>query len=115
MISDVWVDGATWNELPWKFEAGTPPNAAARRLGAAVDYLRHVGLEAIRAHERALVAYAFDALGEIDGLRIFGPQDPDRRGAPISFSLPDLHPHDIAQVLDGDCVRIRAGITARSR
>ncbi len=102
MISDVRTDGSDWAELPWKFEAGTPPIAEAVGIGAAADYLRHVGLEAIRAHERALVAYAFDALGEIDGLRIFGPQDPDRRGAPISFSLPDLHPHDIAQLVDRD-------------
>ena len=109
MISDVRVDGSDWAELPWKFEAGTPPIAEAVGLGAAADYLRHVGLDAIRAHERALVAYAFDVLSEIEGLRIYGVQDPNLRGAPISFSLPDMHPHDIAQLVDRERVCIRAG------
>jgi len=109
MISDVRTDGSDWNELPWKFEAGTPPIAEAIGLGAAADYLRHIGMDAIRAHERSLVSYAFGALSEVDGLRIYGPEDPDRRGAPISFSLPDLHPHDIAQLVDRERVCIRAG------
>lgn len=109
MISDVRTDGSDWAELPWKFEAGTPPIAEAVGLGVAADYLRDIGLGAVRAHERALVSYAFGALAEIDGLRIYGPQDPDRRGAPISFSLPDLHPHDIAQLVDRERVCIRAG------
>ncbi len=109
MISDVRTDGSDWAELPWKFEAGTPPIAEAVGLGAAADYLRHIGLDRIRAHERELVAYAFDALSEIDGLAIYGPRDPDLRGAPISFSLPDLHPHDIAQLVDRQRVCIRAG------
>lgn len=109
MISDVRTDGSDWAELPWKFEAGTPPIAEAIGLGAAADYLRHIGLDRIRAHERELVAYAFDALSEIDGLTIYGPRDPDLRGAPISFSLPDLHPHDIAQLVDRERVCIRAG------
>ncbi len=109
MISDVRTDGSDWAELPWKFEAGTPPIAEAVGLGVAADYLRHIGLDRIRAHERELVAYAFDALSEIDGLTIYGPRDPDLRGAPISFSLPDLHPHDIAQLVDRKRVCIRAG------
>jgi cysteine desulfurase / selenocysteine lyase len=109
MISDVRTDGSSWAELPWKFEAGTPPIAEAVGLGAAADYLRHVGLDRIRAHERELVAYAIDALAQIDGLVIYGPPDPDLRGAPISFSMPDLHPHDIAQLVDRDRVCIRAG------
>jgi cysteine desulfurase/selenocysteine lyase len=109
MISDVRTDGCDWADLPWKFEAGTPPIAEAIGIGAAADYLRHIGLEAIRAHERALVAYALDALEDVDGLRVYGPPDPDRRGAPISFSLPDLHPHDIAQLVDRQRVCIRAG------
>jgi cysteine desulfurase/selenocysteine lyase len=109
MISDVRTDGYDWADLPWKFEAGTPPIAEAIGIGAAADYLRHIGLEAIRAHERALVAYALDALEDVDGLRVYGPPDPDRRGAPISFSLPDLHPHDIAQLVDRQRVCIRAG------
>jgi cysteine desulfurase/selenocysteine lyase len=109
MISDVRVDGSDWAELPWKFEAGTPPIAEAIGLGAAADYLRHIGMDHIRAHERALVEYAFAALSEVDGLAIYGPTDPDLRGAPISFSLPDLHPHDIAQLVDRQRVCIRAG------
>ena len=109
MISDVRTDGSAWADLPWKFEAGTPPIAEAIGLGAAADYLRHVGLDRIRSHERELVSYAMDALGEIDGLAIYGPRDPGLRGAPISFSLPDLHPHDIAQLVDRDRVCIRAG------
>jgi len=109
MISDVRVDGSDWADLPWKFEAGTPPIAEAIGLGAAADYLRHIGMDAIRAHERALVVYAFAALSEVDGLAIYGPSDPDLRGAPISFSLPDLHPHDIAQLVDRQRVCIRAG------
>ena len=109
MISDVRIDGSSWADLPWKFEAGTPPIAEAIGLGAAADYLRHIGLDRIRAHERELVAYAMDALGDIGGLAIYGPSDPDLRGAPISFSLPDLHPHDIAQLVDRDRVCIRAG------
>jgi cysteine desulfurase/selenocysteine lyase len=109
MISDVRTDGCDWADLPWKFEAGTPPIAEAIGIGAAADYLRHIGLEAVRAHERALVAYALDALEDVDGLRVYGPPDPDRRGAPISFSMPDLHPHDIAQLVDRQRVCIRAG------
>jgi len=109
MISDVRTDGSTWAELPWKFEAGTPPIAEGVGIGAAARYLRDVGLEAVRAHEVSLVAYALEALREVPGLVVHGPQDPARRGAPISFSLPDLHPHDIAQLLDRDGVCVRAG------
>jgi cysteine desulfurase / selenocysteine lyase len=109
MISDVRTDGSTWAELPWKFEAGTPPIAEGVGLGAAARYLQGVGLEAVRAHEVSLVAYALEALREVPGLTVHGPSDPARRGAPISFSLPDLHPHDIAQLLDRDGVCVRAG------
>jgi len=109
MISDVRADGSTWADLPWKFEAGTPPIAEAVGLGAAARYLRGVGLEAVRAHELALVTHALEALREIPGLVVHGPSDPTRRGAPVSFSLPDLHPHDIAQLVDRDGVCVRAG------
>jgi cysteine desulfurase/selenocysteine lyase len=109
MISDVTVTGSTWNELPWKFEAGTPPIAEAIGLGAACAYLTDLGLPAIREHEHRLAAYALEALGEVPGITIFGPRDPDRRSAAVSFALPDLHPHDLAQLVDRDGVAIRAG------
>jgi cysteine desulfurase / selenocysteine lyase len=109
MISNVTTDGSSWAELPWKFEAGTPPIAEAIGLGAAAGYLAAVGMDAVRAHERAMAAYMLDALGEVPGIVIHGPRDPDRRGAAVSFSLPDIHPHDIAQLVDRDGVCVRAG------
>jgi cysteine desulfurase/selenocysteine lyase len=109
MIANVTTEGSTWNELPWKFEAGTPPIAEAVGLGAAVDYLSGVGLEAIRAHEREITAYVLDALAEVPGLSVHGPTDLDRRGGAVSFSLEGVHPHDVAQVLDREGVCVRAG------
>jgi cysteine desulfurase/selenocysteine lyase len=109
MISNVTTEGSTWAELPWKFEAGTPPIAEAVGLGAAARYLAAIGMDAVRAHERAMAAYMLDALGEVPGIVIHGPRDPDRRGAAVSFSLPDIHPHDIAQLVDRDGVCVRAG------
>ncbi|MDQ6783225.1 MAG: SufS family cysteine desulfurase [Actinomycetota bacterium] len=109
MISDVRLDGFSTAEVPWKFEAGTPPIAEAVGLGAAVDYLEAVGMDRVREHERALTAYALDALSERFGsdLVIHGPSDVDHRGGVISLSFKDIHPHDLAQVLDqaGVCVR----------
>ncbi len=109
MISDVRTDGATWADLPWKFEAGTPPIAEAVGLGAAARYLRDLGMDRVRAHEVHLTRYALEALSEVEGLRVYGPSDPELRGCPISFALPDLHPHDIAQLVDRDGVCVRAG------
>jgi cysteine desulfurase/selenocysteine lyase len=109
MISDVRKDGSDWNELPHKFEAGTPPIAEAVGLGAACEYLSDIGMENVRAHERELAAYMLDALAEIPDITIFGPRDPDLRGAVVSFSLPDIHPHDLAQLIDQHGVAIRAG------
>jgi cysteine desulfurase/selenocysteine lyase len=109
MISNVTTEGSTWNDLPWKFEAGTPPIAEAIGMGAAAEYLMEVGLDRVRAHEEELAAYTIAALSEVDGLRIFGPTDPERRGAAVSFSLPDMHPHDIAQLVDQEGVCVRAG------
>jgi cysteine desulfurase/selenocysteine lyase len=111
MIRDVTVDGFTTNDLPWKFEAGTPPIAEAIGLGAALDYLSSLGMDRVRAHERALTEYAFEVLGQRfgDDLRIHGPQDPDERGGVFSFAFKDLHPHDISQVLDQHAVCVRAG------
>jgi len=111
MIRDVRLDGFEPNEIPWKFEAGTPPIAEAIGLGAAVDYLDALGLDAVRAHERSLTAYALAALTERhgSGITIFGPRDPDRRGGVLSFTYKGIHPHDISQVLDQSGVCVRAG------
>ncbi|MBJ7455456.1 MAG: cysteine desulfurase [Thermoleophilia bacterium] len=109
MISNVTQQGSTWADLPWKFEAGTPPIAEAIGLGAAADYLTAVGLDAVRAHEVELTAHMLDALAQVDGITIFGPRDAAVRGGAVSFSLPDLHPHDIAQLIDQEGVCVRAG------
>lgn len=109
MISDVTTAGSSWAQLPWKFEAGTPPIAEAVGLGAAADYLVNVGLDAIRAHEVELTGHMLDALAEVDGITVYGPKDPELRGGAVSFSLPDIHPHDIAQLIDREGVCVRAG------
>ena len=111
MIRDVTLDGFTCNDLPWKFEAGTPPIAETIGLGAAIDYLESLGMDNVRAHERALTEYALTSLGERfgDDLHIHGPQDADERGGVMSFAFKDLHPHDISQVLDQHAVCVRAG------
>lgn len=109
MIREVYRDHSNWNELPWKFEAGTPAIAEAIGLGAAVDYLTALGMENVRAHERALVAYALDQLRGVEGVRIVGPLDPDQRGGVIAFDFAGVHPHDVAQVLDREGICVRAG------
>jgi cysteine desulfurase / selenocysteine lyase len=111
MILDVRKDGFTPNDIPWRFEAGTPPITEAVGLGAAVDYLQTIGMEAVRAHEIALTGYALDALAERFGedIRIFGPPEPEARGGVISFAFRDVHPHDISQILDEYGVCVRAG------
>ncbi len=109
MIATVTLKKSTWNQLPYKFEAGTPNIAGAIGLGAAVEYLQAVSLTAINAHERALTKHALAALGEIDGLTIYGPKDPGSRGAVIAFNLDELHPHDLGQVLDSEGIAVRAG------
>ncbi len=109
MISDVTTAGSTWAQLPWKFEAGTPPIAESVGLGAAAEYLQDVGLDAIRAHEVELTSHMLDALAEVDDITVYGPKDPEARGGAVSFSLPDIHPHDIAQLIDREGVCVRAG------
>ncbi|MDQ1391904.1 MAG: cysteine desulfurase / selenocysteine lyase [Acidimicrobiaceae bacterium] len=111
MIRDVRLDGFTANELPWKFEAGTPPIAEAVGLGAAIDYLLAVGMADVRAHEIELTRYAMESLHERHGddIRIFGPPDAEKRGGVLSFAYKDIHPHDISQVLDEVGVCVRAG------
>ncbi len=111
MIRDVRKDGWTANEPPWKFEAGTPPITEAVGLGAAIDYLEALGMDAVRAHEVELTAYALETLNERlgDQLTVHGPTDVDVRGGVLSLSLTDVHPHDISQVLDQHGVCVRAG------
>ena len=112
MIRDVRLDGFTPTDIPWRFEAGTPPIAEAIGLAAAIDYLEQVGLERIHQHEARLTAYAVERLEERygDDLRIFGPRpDPEWRGGVISFAFGDIHPHDVAQVLDEHGICVRAG------
>jgi len=109
MITDVQLTSATWNEIPWKFEAGTPNIADVIAFGEALAYLEHLGMDAVRAHEIELTAYALKRLSEIDGITLYGPRDVTQRGAAVSFNLEGLHPHDVGTVLDAEGVAIRAG------
>jgi cysteine desulfurase / selenocysteine lyase len=110
MIREVHLRRTEFNDVPWKFEAGTPDVAAAIGLGAALEYLEGIGMDVVRAHERALVAYALDLLPqEVPGLRLYGPLDPAERGGVVTFNLPEVHPHDVASVLDREAIAIRAG------
>jgi cysteine desulfurase / selenocysteine lyase len=109
MIASVDFQGATWNELPYKFEAGTPPIAEAVGLGAAMDYLSAIGMTRVRAHERELTAYMLERLGDVPGLRVTGPPEAERRGGLASFTIEGMHPHDIAELADRGGVCIRAG------
>ena len=108
MIREVKMSGSRWNDLPYKFEAGTPAIAETIGLGAAVDYLGGVGMDWVLEHERKLTTYAWSRLQEVEGLRILGPE-PNRRGGLLAFILGDIHPHDIAAILDQDGVAVRAG------
>ena len=108
MIRKVSVEKTTWNELPYKFEAGTPAFAEAVGLGAAIDYLTDIGLEAIEQYEHELAEYAIERLSEVPGIRLFGPPA-ERRAGIVSFDLEGVHPHDVAQVLDWEGVAVRAG------
>jgi cysteine desulfurase / selenocysteine lyase len=107
MIREVHLDHSTWNDLPYKFEAGTMNIAQAVGLGAAVDYLDEVGMENVREHERHLGEYAYRRLSEIEGITLYGPER-DRTGL-VSFSLPDVHAHDVSQLLDDEGIAIRSG------
>ena len=109
MIETVAMEGSTYAAAPHRFEAGTPPIAQAIGLGAAVDYLSGLGMEAIKEHERELTGYALDRLGDVAGLRFVGPDVPFERGGTISFVLDDIHPHDVGQVLDEQGVAVRVG------
>ncbi len=108
MIKRVYLREFKANELPYKFEAGTPAIAEAIGLGAAVDYLSRIGMEAIQAHEQAIIIYAIERLEEVPGVKVYGPPA-DKKGGVASFTLEGVHPHDIAQVLDRDGIAVRAG------
>ena len=109
MVLEVWYDRATWNDLPMRFEAGTPNIADAIGLGVAIDYLETLGMEDVRRHEVQLTGYALDAFKELEELDVFGPSDPHARGGIISFHSADVHPHDIGTVLDRQGIAIRTG------
>jgi cysteine desulfurase/selenocysteine lyase len=111
MIRDVRLDGFTTNDLPWKFEAGTPAIVEAVGFGAAIDYISALGMDAVRAHERLVTRYALESLRDRfgDSLTIYGPTDVDVRGGAVSFLFDGIHAHDISQVLDEDAVCVRAG------
>ena len=109
MIDEVTMAGSTWAVPPHKYEAGTPPIAEAVGLGAAVDYLTEVGMDAVAAHEHELTAYALDALHAVDGLTVIGPPTAEQRGGAISFGLDGIHPHDVGQLLDEHGIAVRVG------
>ena len=109
MIDFVYEQEATWKELPWKFEAGTPNIAGAIALGAAVDYLTNLGMENVHAYEQELVDYVLPKLQAIEGLTVYGPEDPNQHTGVIAFNIDGLHPHDVATALDYEGVAVRAG------
>lgn len=109
MIERVELEHSTYKDPPHRFEAGTPNIADAIALGVAVEYLRALGMEAVREHEKALVRYAMAQLAEVRGVRLYGPKDPELRGGALAFTLEGVHPHDVAQVLDEQGVCVRAG------
>jgi cysteine desulfurase / selenocysteine lyase len=108
MIREVHLRRSEWNDIPWKFEAGTPDIAAEIGMGAAAEYLLGIGMDAVRAHELELTSYALEVLGEVPGIELYGP-GAEQRGGVVSFNLPGIHPHDVAQILDRSGICIRAG------
>lgn len=109
MIREVHKYETTWNDLPYKFEAGTPNIADVVGLGAAIDYLTKIGMENIRQHEIELTKYAIDKLSQVKGLQIYGTKDISKRGGVISFNFADVHPHDVAQIIDEEGIAVRSG------
>jgi cysteine desulfurase/selenocysteine lyase len=109
MIATVTMAKSTWAPIPHKFEAGTPPIVEAVGLGAAIDYISHIGLDRIHAHERALTGHLLDGLASVSGITVLGPTDPSLRGGAVSFELDGVHPHDVAQLLDSRGIAVRAG------
>ncbi|WP_421381167.1 cysteine desulfurase [Bacillus salacetis] len=109
MIDFVGMYESTWKELPWKFEAGTPIIAGAIGLGAAIDFLEEIGMDHIEKHEHHLAAYAMEKMSEVEGMTIYGTKDPAKRAGLVTFNIDDVHPHDVATVLDAEGIAVRAG------
>jgi cysteine desulfurase/selenocysteine lyase len=109
MIATVSMEGSTWAPIPHKFEAGTPPIVEAIGLGAALDYVSHIGMAEIHAHEQAITGYLLDGLASVSGVTVLGPLDAADRGGAVSFELDGVHPHDVAQLLDSRGIAVRAG------
>jgi len=109
MIRTVTMERSTYADVPSKFEAGTPPIVEAVGLGAAVDYLGHVGMDNVRRHEEAITGYLLDGLSSVKGVSVLGPKDAHARGGAVSFELDQVHPHDVAQLLDSRGIAVRAG------
>jgi cysteine desulfurase/selenocysteine lyase len=109
MIREVWIDHAEWNELPWRFEPGTPPIAEAVGLGAAVEYLSKLGMERVLAHEQELTRLCLDLLEPLPDVTLYGPRNPELKGAVVAFNVRGVHPHDGAALLDQDGIAVRAG------
>jgi cysteine desulfurase/selenocysteine lyase len=109
MVREVWYDHATWNDVPLRFEAGTPNIADAIALGVAVDYLQDLGMDEIRTHEKQLTEYALESMKPFEEVTVFGPSDPNVRGGVVAFDVAGIHPHDIGTLLDHDGVAIRTG------
>ena len=109
MIKEVHISGARWNDLPYKFEAGTQNVEGAVGLAAAIDYLNSLGMDRVRSHEEELTAYALDQMADAPGITVYGPKDSSQRGGVVSFNLGDIHPHDLASILDEEGVAIRSG------
>jgi cysteine desulfurase/selenocysteine lyase len=109
MIKEVWIDRARWNDLPWRFEPGTPPIAEAVGLTAAIEYLEKIGMERVAEHEGALARATVEQLSAIPGVKVYGPRAGVPRGAVVAFSVEGLHPHDVAALLDQQGIAVRAG------
>ncbi len=109
MIKEVWIDRAQWNDLPWRFEPGTPPIAGAVGLHAAVEYLGKLGMSQVSAHEQSLTALTIEALSRIPGVTLYGPRNPEMKGAVVAFNVEGFHPHDGAALLDQHGIAVRAG------
>jgi cysteine desulfurase / selenocysteine lyase len=109
MIKEVWIESARWNDLPWRFEPGTPPIAEAVGLGAAIEYLEKLGMERVAGHERELAAQAVAQLSAIPGVTVHGPRASTARGAVVAFTVEGIHPHDVSAFLDAEGIAVRAG------
>jgi cysteine desulfurase/selenocysteine lyase len=109
MIRKVSIERSTWGDVPARFEAGTPSVGDAIGLGAAIEYLQAIGMSAVREHERNLTAYALEQLKDVPDLRVYGPEDAEDRAGVVSFTLGDVHPHDVAAILNEENVAVRAG------